>query len=82
MLIVRTGQNMPSRMRISDTLKCIPAWTGHGLGNDNKLSGDFCSRNGMEAGPRVGQLLEQLHEAQVTGQVETREAAIAYLKTQ
>ena len=40
---------------------------------------DVMATLGLQPGPRVGKLLEQLREAQAMGEVRTREEAIEFL---
>jgi len=45
------------------------------------LTGDDVMRElGMPAGPAIGKLLEALREAQAAGEVETREAAVEFVR--
>jgi poly(A) polymerase len=48
-----------------------PLWRGDELANEL----------GIDAGPRVGQLLEELAEGQYVGELTTREQALAYART-
>ncbi|MDD5338567.1 MAG: metal-dependent phosphohydrolase, partial [Dehalococcoidales bacterium] len=41
---------------------------------------DIIDRFGLEPGPRIGELLEELHEAQAAGEVTTREQAVTYIR--
>jgi hypothetical protein len=43
---------------------------------------DLINIFGLNPGPRIGQLLEAVHEAQATGELATREEALAYLRRQ
>jgi hypothetical protein len=42
---------------------------------------DLMRETGLQPGPRVGELLEAIREAQVSGQVRTREEALALVRT-
>ena len=41
---------------------------------------DLMSELGLEPGPRLGEILAQVHEAQAVGEIETREQAIDYAR--
>ena len=43
---------------------------------------DLISIFGMSPGPRIGELLEAVREAQASGEVATREEALSYLREQ
>ena len=43
--------------------------------------GDIMAELAIEAGPRVGQLLQELHQAERQGRINTRDEALAWLKT-
>ena len=42
---------------------------------------ELAAELGIAAGPRVGELLEELAEAQYAGEIATREQALAYART-
>jgi putative nucleotidyltransferase with HDIG domain len=45
------------------------------------MTGDQIMKHfNLPAGPRIGELLEELHEAQATGEVGTREQALAFVR--
>lgn len=41
---------------------------------------DIIRRFGLESGPKIGELLEELHEAQAAGEITTRKQAEAYIR--
>ncbi len=43
---------------------------------------DLINTFGMTPGPKIGQLLEAVHEAQASGELATREEALAYIRRQ
>jgi len=43
---------------------------------------DLINIFGLNPGPRIGQLLEAVREAQASGELATREEALAYIRSQ
>jgi hypothetical protein len=43
---------------------------------------DLINIFGLSPGPKIGQLLEAVHEAQASGELATREEALAYIRRQ
>jgi tRNA nucleotidyltransferase (CCA-adding enzyme) len=43
---------------------------------------DLINIFGLSPGPKIGELLESVREAQAAGEVTTREEALAYIRTQ
>jgi len=41
---------------------------------------DLINIFGMNPGPKIGEFLEQVHEAQASGEVDTREEALSYIR--
>ena len=57
----------------------VLGWREHGPGRPLLRGDELGAQLGIEPGPRIGELLGELAEAQYAGEIATREQALAYL---
>jgi hypothetical protein len=66
-----------ARAMLGDALR----WRAEGLAPPLWRGDELARELGIDVGPRVGELLEELAEGQYVGELVTREQALAYART-